>query len=181
MEILIQKISEEYLSGLSIHNIAKKHNLNYSFVRYHLVKNNVYKPSSKFKKNGKIVCKLCNKKYLEKDMPSDYKRCGRRLCKSCLGRYQLKFNMKKLGTTVEVYDELYLKQNGLCDICGNNVGHKTAKGKDAKLALDHCHKTNKVRGLLCNKCNRCLGYLNDDLNYLQNMVKYLKKHQTDKK
>lgn len=179
MNNLIKEISDEYLSGLSIHKIAKKYNLNYSFVRYHLVKNNVYKPKSKFKENGRVICKCCNKKYLEKDMPKDYYNSGKRLCASCLSRDQLKYNMKKLGATEEIYDKLYLEQNAQCDICKTKVGHKTTNGKNARLALDHCHKTNTIRGLLCNKCNRCLGYLNEDIDYINKVVEYLKKHQAD--
>lgn len=66
---------------------------------------------------------------------------------------------RKYGITVEQYNEMLRNQNGTCKIC--NRACKTGKF----LAVDHCHKTGKVRGLLCALCNTNLGriekYLND--------------------
>jgi hypothetical protein len=42
------------------------------------------------------------------------------------------------------------------------------------LAIDHDHRTGKIRGLLCMKCNRGMGYLNDDINLLQKAIEHLK-------
>ena len=64
------------------------------------------------------------------------------------------------GMTQEDYDQLHAKQNGQCAIC------RTEKGMTGKrllpLYVDHCHKTLKVRGLLCQKCNAGLGMFRDD-------------------
>jgi len=43
--------------------------------------------------------------------------------------------------------------------------------------VDHCHVTGKYRGLLCNRCNTSLGFVNDDIELLENMVKYLKEYK----
>lgn len=43
------------------------------------------------------------------------------------------------------------------------------------LNVDHCHKSGKVRGILCANCNKGLGMLNDDINTLHNLIKYLSK------
>lgn len=53
------------------------------------------------------------------------------------------------------YEELKTLQNNVCAIC-----KKEELGKD--LAVDHCHKTQKVRGLLCENCNRAIGLFKDD-------------------
>lgn len=71
-------------------------------------------------------------------------------------KYHLKFNY---GITQEKYNELLLKQNGLCAICNEPEiipsAHKD--GSIRRLAVDHCHNSNEVRGLLCNGCNTGLG------------------------
>jgi hypothetical protein len=61
------------------------------------------------------------------------------------------------------YQSLYEMQFGKCAICS----------LEDKLYVDHCHKTGDVRGLLCNKCNSGIGFLNDDPTLLNNAYKYL--------
>jgi hypothetical protein len=66
------------------------------------------------------------------------------------------------------YNEIFEKQMGCCAICGihqNDLKHN--------LSVDHNHLTGNVRGLLCNKCNRGIGYLNDDIEILKKAVEYL--------
>jgi len=75
---------------------------------------------------------------------------------------------QKFGITLEQYEEILSKQNGLCAICSST--EKTGK----RLAVDHCHKTGKVRGILCMKCNTSLGKINDDISILEKMIFYLK-------
>lgn len=41
------------------------------------------------------------------------------------------------------------------------------------VAIDHCHKTGKVRGLLCNSCNKGLGFFNDNKELLKNAIKWI--------
>ena len=62
------------------------------------------------------------------------------------------------GLTKEKLKELEIKQNYRCAVCGTDN-----PGADCKvLCIDHCHATGKVRGLLCNNCNRGLGFFKDD-------------------
>lgn len=75
---------------------------------------------------------------------------------------------KRYGITLEQWDELFQKQEGKCRICEI---HRDNSAKD--LAVDHCHDTGKVRGLLCVRCNRAIGLLNDDPVLLRKAVKYL--------
>lgn len=82
-------------------------------------------------------------------------------------KYQLKLSY---GITEEDYQSLLLKQEGCCAICGTD----TPTGKWKVFAVDHCHKTGKVRGLLCNECNRGMGLLKDSPELLLAAAQYLK-------
>ena len=83
---------------------------------------------------------------------------------------------KKFGIGEEDYQILFDKQDGKCAICGSDSprGRKNGKGGEVKnFFVDHCHETGKVRGLLCNHCNRGLGLLGDNLLTLKSAVSYL--------
>jgi len=58
-----------------------------------------------------------------------------------------------------------------CQNC--NSPSKTKKS----LNIDHCHKTGRVRGVLCHHCNCLLGYAREDVNILKSAINYLKRHQ----
>jgi hypothetical protein len=73
------------------------------------------------------------------------------------------------GITPENYNEMLVAQNGGCAICGE----KTPGGRTKNFAVDHCHETGKVRGLLCTKCNRGLGLFNDRSDLLKLATTYL--------
>ena len=73
------------------------------------------------------------------------------------------------GITLEEYEELAAHQSWVCWICG-----KEETTKDGFLHVDHCHKTGKIRGLLCGLCNRGIGSLGDSLELLEKAVEYLK-------
>jgi hypothetical protein len=75
---------------------------------------------------------------------------------------------KKYGITLEQYNAMFAKQNGCCVIC-NTHQSELEKG----LAVDHCHTTGKVRGLLCNNCNLMLGFAKDNVNSLLSAIRYL--------
>jgi len=70
------------------------------------------------------------------------------------------------------YAEQLAKQNGVCAICFKPE-NKTIKGKLLRLAVDHCHDTHKVRGLLCQACNRGIGCFNHDPVTLRSAIEYL--------
>jgi hypothetical protein len=74
------------------------------------------------------------------------------------------------GITLAQYNSMLEAQNYTCAICGNG---DEVEGR--RLAIDHCHTTGKVRGLLCGKCNRGLGLFYDNQELLSNAIKYLTK------
>lgn len=76
-----------------------------------------------------------------------------------------KYNYKKqYGISYDEYIKLCQLQKHRCAICE----------KEDKLCVDHCHITNKIRGLVCRKCNSGMGMFNDDITTLEKAVKYLK-------
>lgn len=78
---------------------------------------------------------------------------------------------KQFGLTIEEFDKMNLKQNGLCAICSRNERSERNK----HLAVDHCHKNGAIRGLLCSNCNRALGLLEDSVEILKKAIDYLKR------
>lgn len=72
------------------------------------------------------------------------------------------------GISLKDYDKMLEKQGGKCKICGT----KTPRGY-GRFHVDHCHTTNKIRGLLCHYCNTLLGNCKDDIKILASAIQYL--------
>lgn len=70
------------------------------------------------------------------------------------------------------YDRLFSLQKGKCAICMQPQNSSRNKA----LAVDHDHTTGKVRGLLCDTCNRALGLFKDDIFILSMSIEYLKRN-----
>jgi Recombination endonuclease VII len=91
------------------------------------------------------------------------------LCKPChiggarASRYRGLYNI-----TIEEYDKILAFQNGKCAICG-----KVAKVTQNRLAVDHCHKSGLIRGILCWHCNRAIGSFGDDQSRIWMAFLYL--------
>ena len=79
---------------------------------------------------------------------------------------------RRYGITLVEYNQLLTMQNNTCAIC-KILETEIKHGRNTYFAVDHCHKTGKVRGLLCYKCNSTLGFVNDDIECLKNAIKYL--------
>ncbi len=106
---------------------------------------------------GKFCCNECYKEYRERNKKNE---------KELNRLYQKK---TKYGLNAEEYYSMFRKQNNKCAICGQNFSDSN------KAFVDHCHKTNKVRGLLCTRCNTLLGMARDNTSILENAITYLKK------
>jgi hypothetical protein len=74
----------------------------------------------------------------------------------------------KYGLSTEQISVMYEKQQGLCPICKKGF---------RELVVDHCHLTGRIRALLCNSCNKGLGFLRDDQQTMQNAILYLEEHK----
>jgi hypothetical protein len=80
-------------------------------------------------------------------------------------RYRLK---KKYGMTKEEWDRILKSQNFCCAICKSETS-----GTKRTWHVDHCHKTGKVRGLLCQRCNHLVGNAQDNIQLLMEAAMYL--------
>ena len=88
--------------------------------------------------------------------------------------YHRKKTLKKYGLTLKDYDDLLKKQNYVCAICKKeNEQRARLSTKNSSLTVDHCHKTGKIRGLLCHQCNLMLGNSNDEPEILRIGALYL--------
>ena len=85
---------------------------------------------------------------------------------------------RKFGITLEQYTEMFKAQSGLCAMC-NQPETVNTKGKDIPmwLAVDHDHKTGKVRGLLCFRCNTMLEHFDRDIDKINAVLAYIKEHK----
>ncbi len=77
----------------------------------------------------------------------------------------------RYGISNEEWKRMFDAQCGQCALCGIHQS-KTKKA----LHVDHCHKSNKVRGLLCSICNQALGMFKDDTVLMQRAIEYLGAH-----
>jgi hypothetical protein len=88
----------------------------------------------------------------------------------------LEHKKRKYNITELQFKILLDKQNNVCAIC-NTLGYRRSKVDPVLgLCIDHDHKTNKIRGLLCYRCNAALGNLNDDISLLEKAISYLKEN-----
>jgi len=80
----------------------------------------------------------------------------------------------KYGISLADFRRMEAEQNGVCSICGQPETIER-NGKARLLAVDHCHDTGKVRGLLCGKCNPMIGYADHSIDILTRAIDYLKR------
>jgi len=87
------------------------------------------------------------------------------------------YYLRNYGLDEKGLEELKKKQDYKCKIC-NSEGFLIGKNNHTeKLAVDHCHTTKKVRGLLCHNCNRALGLLKDNEEIIQKALDYIKENR----
>lgn len=125
-------------------------------------------------------CQTCKEFKASVDFYPDYPRC-KRCDKEAQAKYKLESPQKfrltahkkrlKHSYNLEYTDYLRMceEQNNLCKICGKD-------NKGWKLAVDHCHDTGNIRGLLCNTCNRAIGLFNDNAALLRKAADYIERN-----
>lgn len=125
-------------------------------------------------KNNTGSCKLCLKDYpieeFIKNVENKHKKFRKSFfCSKCrsirVREYMLK-NKYKMDS-IEEYDQMLRKQNGLCAICTKEM---------TRPCIDHNHTTGKVRSLLCVQCNALIGNSYESVVTLRNAIKYIETH-----
>lgn len=127
-------------------------------------------------------CKRCDSQYITTDVRKIFchKSCAQKY--SALKQHTRKRNRpadhpdklwaykikRSYGITEEDYNRMFEEQKGCCAIC--NTHQSKIK---MRLCVDHCHKTTKVRKLLCPNCNRGLGMFQDNPKLLKKAAEYL--------
>ncbi|WNL50923.1 recombination endonuclease VII [Synechococcus phage S-CREM2] len=117
-------------------------------------------------RNIQGVCQYCDKYGRLASMRSESKKKDYNT-KEGRDKQRNRRYLRDFGISLNEYEAMLTEQKGLCLIC---------KGEDTtgkRLAVDHCHETGKVRGLLCNHCNTGLGKFKDDPKLLEAAVLYL--------
>lgn len=124
------------------------------------------KPAEAFyrSKYSKYSCSSYRKR-CQNLLSTSYARENKDKIQPLLRGYSIK---RRYGLTVQDYEAMLRRQGFRCAICGTE---ECATGRN--LAVDHCHTTGKVRGLLCANCNRGIGSLKDSEELLQRAIEYL--------
>lgn len=124
-------------------------------------------------------CKECfmiiNNRY-KKQNPQIAKNIKKKEYKTNSENYRNKNLKRYYGISLQDYETMLLSQDGKCAICESS---KTTR-KNNRLDVDHCHKTGKVRKLLCSKCNRLLSNCQENTDILQKAIRYLKENDANK-
>lgn len=127
---------------------------------------------------GRFLCKTCRNEQNQVRYILDRSKAIK-LHSQWLSKNQnyKRMRLKKLGVSIEEYDRAVSKQSGLCALCENPEVKINPHTKNlADLAIDHDHKTNKFRALLCSKCNMGLGLFNENPILLKKAIAYLEEY-----
>lgn len=145
-----------------------------------LTRNNCLKGGTQRSKKQRYRCKSCSKKRTKnwrKNNPHRLKKVSltwrSKVSKNERMRwYTIK---RKFNVTKEEYEKMALNQNSLCAICKNKeVRSSRAKRSCEYLSIDHCHKTGRIRKLLCRKCNMALGLFEESIKIMESAIQYIK-------
>lgn len=135
------------------------------------------------------VCFSCRKELPYESFAKDSQRTdgAQRECRHCCAARKSAWNKteagkrsaaatklrQRFGLTLEDYERMYEEQAGKCLTCDSSESHR-----GHRLAVDHCHTTGKVRGLLCKSCNVALGNARENPNILRRLAEYAEERCT---
>ena len=86
---------------------------------------------------------------------------------------------RNYGMGLDEFNTRLANQQGKCKICDRTLSLEGLTGD--RVVVDHCHTSGLVRGLLCNECNRGLGYFRDNKEALIRAARYLMEQELSPK
>ena len=111
-----------------------------------------------------------------KNNPDKYKSYVRKYREKNPERERARHLMREYGITLAEYNAMLVQQGSVCAIC-KQPETQERNGVKYSLAVDHCHKTGKVRGLLCFKCNSAIGSFEKRNVPISNIERYLETYR----
>lgn len=124
--------------------------------------------------SGKRTCSVCKEVKCLQLFHKSKKGENTFRCSLCTSKAFLRY---RYGITVKDFQALILQQNNKCAICKNKLDiQDNGVQRSKNVAVDHCHTSGKVRGILCKNCNVGLGFFKDSVENLNAAILYLKQH-----
>ena len=119
------------------------------------------------------TCSICRQSLSEDSFHKRTYKSGKVACQSKCKECSTKLRKKYYKPHSAIRQKLKLTQAevdaiiapGACEVCGSTE----------RLCIDHCHQTEKPRGLLCHKCNTALGLVDDDAQRMIKLSQYLER------
>lgn len=109
-------------------------------------------------------------------LPEAARKPGKAVCSDCRVDkrdrgtvHERRRRLRRYGLTQAEYDRLLLEQKGRCPGCGTD--DPGAKG----WCIDHCHRSGRVRALMCSRCNTVLGLVDENPATLRELASFLER------
>lgn len=135
------------------------------------------RPEARPKRTDGVVCNQCGETRQDSEFPKRNKTKTKTntWCKFCQKEYRRWWKIsRKYGLAKEDYMKIMESQKGQCGICRGTLDAARAKAP----VVDHCHKTGRVRGILCKLCNMAIGGMKDSPMRLRAAAVYLESQGT---
>lgn len=132
--------------------------------------NDCFHKSNTINSGYQTYCKSCYKVFYH---PRVYAAAQRKRLSTPDGLQKHRQNVRKnrlqrvYNISIQEYENMLITQSGRCGLCYRPMS------KNRWLAVDHCHTTNKIRGLLCSPCNRSLHSMEHDRTWFNKALNYL--------
>ncbi len=173
-EYNIHSIGRLYQDGKTFREIACMYGISVSTTSRILKKLKIPIRPTGARLKTTLTCYRCKKSFDRNSSEVYPFKGGGCICKRCHREkvWEEQQGLRTFGITQKDYKEMLFKQNHQCLICGKRHENK----RHERLYVDHDHKTDKIRGLLCHDCNIGLGNFKDDKFLLQKAIDYLNQY-----